>query len=145
MYELETVRTWERNPQFYADTHRHQSGRPGALCLCARGRARAPRRVEASAGAAPRAGGPRQHQGVPGDLRQDRARKLARRRCTFIETDLPRAFSALDDLHILGDLADTSTEAAAAIKSPTSTISKPISRRGPRRRSGWAASGSSRS
>ena len=35
----------------------------------------------------------------------------------FIETDLPRAFSGLDDLHILGDLADTSTEAATAIKS----------------------------
>src|SRR4051812_7570112 len=34
----------------------------------------------------------------------------------FIETDLPRAFTTLDDLHILGDLADTSTEAAAAIK-----------------------------
>jgi uncharacterized protein (DUF885 family) len=35
----------------------------------------------------------------------------------FIEADLPRAFSTLDDLHILGDLADTSTEAAAAITS----------------------------
>jgi uncharacterized protein (DUF885 family) len=35
----------------------------------------------------------------------------------FIESDLPRAFSGLDDLHILGDLADTSTEAATAIKS----------------------------
>jgi uncharacterized protein (DUF885 family) len=35
----------------------------------------------------------------------------------FIESDLPRAFSTLDDLHILGDLADTSTEAAAAISS----------------------------
>ena len=34
----------------------------------------------------------------------------------FIESDLPCAFSSLDDLHILGDLADTSTEAAAAIK-----------------------------
>jgi hypothetical protein len=33
----------------------------------------------------------------------------------FIDSDLPRAFSSLDDLHILGDLADTSTEAAAAI------------------------------
>jgi len=29
---------------------------------------------------------------------------------------LPRAFKTLDDLHILGDLADTSTEAAVAIK-----------------------------
>jgi uncharacterized protein (DUF885 family) len=35
----------------------------------------------------------------------------------FIESDLPRAFSRLDDLHILGDLADTSIEAAAAISS----------------------------
>jgi uncharacterized protein (DUF885 family) len=35
----------------------------------------------------------------------------------FIETDLPRAFAGLDDLHILGDLADTSTEAANAVKS----------------------------
>jgi uncharacterized protein (DUF885 family) len=35
----------------------------------------------------------------------------------FIEVDLPRAFSGLDDLHILGDLADTSTEAGTAIKS----------------------------
>jgi uncharacterized protein (DUF885 family) len=33
----------------------------------------------------------------------------------FIETDLPRAFATLDDLHILGDLADTSTEAAHAV------------------------------
>src|SRR4030095_14618774 len=34
----------------------------------------------------------------------------------FTEADLPRAFASLDDLHILGDLADTSTEAAGAIK-----------------------------
>src|SRR5678810_1096859 len=35
----------------------------------------------------------------------------------FIDADLPRAFSTLDDLHILGDLADTSTEASNAVKS----------------------------
>ena len=34
----------------------------------------------------------------------------------FIESDLPRAFAGLDDLHILGDLADTSADAAQAIK-----------------------------
>ena len=33
----------------------------------------------------------------------------------FIDDDLPRAFSRLDDLHILGDLADTSTDASAAL------------------------------
>ena len=33
----------------------------------------------------------------------------------FIDEDLPRAFGDLNDLHLLGDLADASTEAAAAI------------------------------
>jgi uncharacterized protein (DUF885 family) len=35
----------------------------------------------------------------------------------FIESDLPKAFSSVDDLHLLGDLADASTEAAQAIGS----------------------------
>ena len=35
----------------------------------------------------------------------------------FIHDDLPKAFSALDDMHLLGDLADASTEAAQAIAS----------------------------
>jgi uncharacterized protein (DUF885 family) len=34
---------------------------------------------------------------------------------TFIEKDLPKAFASLDDLHILGDLADTASEGAAAV------------------------------
>ena len=34
----------------------------------------------------------------------------------FIEHDLPRAFRDVDDLHLLGDLADASTEAASAIR-----------------------------
>ncbi len=35
----------------------------------------------------------------------------------FIEQDLPRAFSALDDLHLLGDLADAQAEAIQAVAS----------------------------
>src|SRR4029079_7752046 len=35
----------------------------------------------------------------------------------FIHDDLPKAFAALDDMHLLGDLADASTEAARAIGS----------------------------
>ena len=35
----------------------------------------------------------------------------------FIHEDLPKAFSALDDMHLLGDLADASTEATQAIGS----------------------------
>ena len=34
---------------------------------------------------------------------------------SFIERDLPRAFSSLDDLHLLSDLADASTEATNAV------------------------------
>jgi len=33
----------------------------------------------------------------------------------FIEEDLPRAFQAVDDLHLLGDLADAQTEASQAL------------------------------
>ena len=35
---------------------------------------------------------------------------------SFIEKDLPRAFRDLDDLHILGDLADASTDAAGSLR-----------------------------
>src|SRR5205823_11182089 len=35
----------------------------------------------------------------------------------FIHEDLPKAFSALDDMHLLGDLADASAEATRAIGS----------------------------
>ncbi|MBP7777526.1 MAG: DUF885 domain-containing protein [Acidobacteria bacterium] len=34
---------------------------------------------------------------------------------TFIDSDLPRAFSGLDDMHLLADLADASTEATMAL------------------------------
>ena len=33
----------------------------------------------------------------------------------FIDDDLPRAFSSVDDMHLLGDLADAQTEASHAI------------------------------
>ena len=36
---------------------------------------------------------------------------------SFIDTDLPRAFHSLDDLHLLADLADASTEAVQSIGS----------------------------
>jgi uncharacterized protein (DUF885 family) len=35
---------------------------------------------------------------------------------TFIDNDLPRAFAGLDDMHLLADLADASTEATAALQ-----------------------------
>ena len=34
---------------------------------------------------------------------------------TFIDSDLPRAFAGIDDMHLLADLADASTEATQAL------------------------------
>ena len=56
----------------------HQPGRPGALRLRPARRARAARPLEAAAGAAPDAGGARQHQGSARHLRQGRPGKHAR-------------------------------------------------------------------
>ena len=41
---------------------------------------------------------------------------------TFIECDLPRAFRQLEDLHLLGDLADAATAATDAIRRYTSHL-----------------------
>src|SRR5687768_10101522 len=116
MFDLESVRPWDRNPQVYAD---------------AIGTSLA---TQALFGYAPE---PERARRIVSKLRQvPRLVQAARdniKECPgifvkigletwrgalkFIESDLPRAFSGLDDLHILGDLADTSTEAAAAIGS----------------------------
>jgi uncharacterized protein (DUF885 family) len=47
----------------------------------------------------------------------------------FIDEDLPRAFSRLDDLHILGDLADGATAASAAIGSYIEYLEKDLAPR----------------
>src|SRR5918993_1573506 len=47
----------------------------------------------------------------------------------FIDEDLPRAFSRLDDLHILADLADASTEASAAIGAYAEYLEKDLAPR----------------
>jgi uncharacterized protein (DUF885 family) len=116
MFEFEEVRTWEKNPQLYADI----------LASSLAGQA-----VFAYAPAAERA------RRVLSKLRQ--ARKLVqaardnikdppgifvkvgletfRGALKFIESDLPKAFASVDDLHLLGDLADASTEASQAIGS----------------------------
>ena len=116
MYELETLRTWERSPHIYA----HILGTSLAS--------------QAFFGYAPE---PERARRVVSKLRQvprlvqaarDNIKEAPgilvkvgletwRGALKFIDSDLPRAFSSLDDLHILGDLADTSTEAAAAIGS----------------------------
>jgi len=114
MYDLEAIRTWEKNPQLYADV----------LAVSLAGQALfqyAPEAERARRVVSKLRQVPRLVQAARDNIREAPGifvkvgLETWRGALKFIESDLPRAFSTLDDLHILGDLADTSTEAAAAI------------------------------
>ena len=114
MFEFEEVRTWERNPQMYADTDRHEPRRTGAVRLRARGRARAAascRSCGRCRGLCRRPATTSRNARASSSRWDSRAGAASSSSSTPI---CPRAFSSLDDLHILGDLADTSTEASHA-------------------------------
>ena len=114
MFELEQIRTWERNPQLYADTlcsslaaqvvFTHASLPERARRVLSKLR-QTGRLVQAA----------RDNIKDPPGIFLKVGLETFRGALNFIEKDLPRAFSALDDLHLLGDLADASTEAAQAI------------------------------
>jgi len=115
MHELETVRSWERNPQVYADVL-GISMASQALFSYAPEQDRA-RRVASKLRQAKRLvdaarDNIRECPGIFVKIGLETWRGVLK----FIEADLPRAFSRLDDPHILADLADTSTEAAHAIR-----------------------------
>jgi uncharacterized protein (DUF885 family) len=114
IHELETIRTWERNPQLYADSL-GTSLASQALFAYAPEAERA-RRILSKLRQTPRLvqaarDNVRECPGIFVKIGLETWRGTLK----FIEVDLPRAFSTLDDLHIIGDLADASTEAAHAI------------------------------
>jgi uncharacterized protein (DUF885 family) len=116
MYELEVVRSWERNPQIYAEII--GSSLAGQALFAYAPEAERARRVVSKLRQVPRVvqaarDNIKDCPGIFVKVGLESWRGTLR----FIESDLPRAFSTLDDLSILGDLADTSTEAATAIKS----------------------------
>ncbi|MSO82551.1 MAG: DUF885 family protein, partial [Acidobacteria bacterium] len=115
MHDLETVRTWERNPQLYADAL-GTSLASQALFAYAPHAERA-RRVVSKLRQTPRLvqAARDNSRDCPGMFVKI-GLETWRGTLKFIEKDLPRAFSSLDDPHILGDLADASTEAAHAIE-----------------------------
>jgi uncharacterized protein (DUF885 family) len=116
VFELEQIRTWERNPQLYADT----------LCSSLAAQvvfthAPLPERARRVLSKLRQTGrlvqAARDNIKDPPGIFLKVGLETFRGALNFIEKDLPRAFSALDDLHLLGDLADASTEAAQAIGS----------------------------
>ena len=114
VFDLEEVRPWERNPQHYAD----------ALATSLAGQALfdyAPlseraRRVLSKLRQVPRfIQAARDNIKDPPGIFVKVGLESMRGTLRFIDEDLPRAFGDLSDLHLLGDLADASTEAATAI------------------------------
>lgn len=115
MYELEVLRSWDRNPQVYSEVI--GTSLAGQALFAYAPEAERARRVVSKLRQVPRLvqaarDNIKECPGIYVKVGLETWRGVLR----FIEADLPRAFASLDDLHILGDLADTSTEAAGAIK-----------------------------
>ena len=121
MYELEEVRTWERNPHIYADTIA-SSLATQALFAFAPPDERA-RRVLSKLRQVPRfINSARDNVKDPPGIFVKIGIETFNGTLRFIEHDLPRAFRDVDDMHLLGDLADASTEAAQSIRGYIETL-----------------------
>ena len=113
--ELDTVRSWERNPRVYAEIL-STSLAGQTLFSYASDRDRA-RRVLSKLRQVPRfVDAARSNVSEPAGIFVKAALPPWRGVVALIEKDLPRVFAALDDLHLLGDLADASTEAVDAVQ-----------------------------
>jgi len=113
-FDFEVIRSWERNPQLYADTlasslaaqvifdYAPEPDRARRILSKLR---QTPRLIDAA----------RENIKEPPAIFVKVGVDTLRGVMTFIDSDLPRALSSLDDLHLLADLADASTEAVQAI------------------------------
>src|SRR6476646_4291325 len=116
MFDLEEVRTWERNPQYYADIL--ASSLAGQALFSHAPAAERARRVLSKLRQTPRLiQAARDNIKDPPGIFVKVGIDTMRGALQFIEKELPRAFADLDDLHLLGDLADAQTEAAHAVGS----------------------------
>ena len=114
MFDLEAVRPWERNPQFYSDllatslagqtlfTHAPAAERARRVLSKLR---QTPRLIQAARDNIKDAPGIFVKVGI----------EAMRGTLKLIDDDLPRAFADVDDLHLLGDLADAQAEASQAV------------------------------
>lgn len=133
MFELEAVRPWERNPQVYADviasslagqslfTHAPAPERARRVLSKLR---QTPRLIQAA----------RDNVKEPPGIFVKVGIETMRGVLTFIDRDLPRAFSSVDDLHLLGDLADAQQEASQAVAAYIEYLEKDV---GPKARASF--------
>lgn len=115
IHELETLRTWERNPHHYADLIA-VSLASQALFDYAPPAERA-RRMASRLRQVPRLlQAARDNVRDPAGIFVRTAIETLNGTIRFVDVDLPRAFRMVDDLHVLSDLADTSAEASTALR-----------------------------
>jgi uncharacterized protein (DUF885 family) len=116
MFELEVVRTWERNPQVYSDLL--ASSLAGQTLFSHAPAPERARRVLSKLRQTPRLiQAARDNIKDPPGIFVKVGIETLRGALKFVDRDLPRAFSSIDDLHLLGDLADAQTEASQALGS----------------------------
>ncbi|MGB7218817.1 MAG: DUF885 domain-containing protein [Vicinamibacterales bacterium] len=114
IFDLEQVRTWERNPQYYSDLL--ASSLAGQALFSYAPPAERARRILSKLRQAPRLiQAARDNVKDPPGIFVKVGIETMRGALTFIEHDLPRALSDVDDLHLLGDLADAQAEAVQAV------------------------------
>lgn len=116
LHEFERVRTWERNPQYYVELL-SASLATQVLFEYAPAEQRA-RRVLSKLRQTPRLmASARDNVKDPPGIYIKNSLETLRGTRHFIENDLPKAFLEVDDLGLLGDLADAQGEAISAIAS----------------------------
>lgn len=114
LFEIENVRTWERNPQCYGDLL--STSLAGQVLFDYAPLAERARRILSKLRQVPRLmQSARDNIKDPPGIYLKVGLESLRGTLKFIDDDLPRALGGLHDLHMLGDLADASTEAAVAI------------------------------
>jgi uncharacterized protein (DUF885 family) len=128
MFEIEKVRTWEKNPQYYSDIlasslagqalFSHAS--PPERARRVLSKLRQTRRLIQAA---------RDNIQEPPGIFVKIGIETMRGALKFIDEDLPRAFSSLDDMHLLGDLADAQADASQAVGSYVEYLEKDLAPR----------------
>lgn len=112
--EIERTRNHERNPQLYADTLATTLASQVVFDYAPVDE-RARRLVSKLRQAPSLLAAARENVKDPPGLFVKTAVETLRGLITFLDVDLPRALADLDDLSVLGDLADATTEASRAI------------------------------
>jgi uncharacterized protein (DUF885 family) len=116
MFELEAVRTWEKNPQHYSDLL--ASSLAGQTLFCHAPASERARRVLSKLRQTPRLiQAARDNVKDPPGIYVKVGIETMRGALKFIDDELPRAFKDVDDLHLLGELADAQAEASQAVGS----------------------------